>query len=297
MPSALIVGGVTFDSLIYLDEFPQPKPQTLFAHQYHETIGGTGAGKALNLARLGFDVTLHAFVGHDSAGRLIQERMKDAGVHFLADIDPTGTERHTNLMNATGERISIYTHSATFDPDIDIESLAAHMPQHDYVILNIINYTRRLIPLAQQHGQELWIDIHDYNGKQAYHQDFVKAADYLFMSSDALPDYRRYMQGRVFEDGKSLVVCTHGRSGATALTQQGDFMELPALNMKLVDSNGAGDAFFAGYVYGHAQGYDVRRCLQMATITGGLTVTSPELVYPDLSPERVQAEWQKHYAE
>ncbi len=63
-----------------------------------------------------------------------------------------------------------------------------------------------------------------------------------------------------------------------------------------VATNGAGDNFFAGFLYGHLQGYGVRRCLELGTIVGGLCVTSHELVLPDLSPALVEREYHQHYS-
>ena len=63
MTKILVLGGVSVNTMIYLDQFPQPTPQTVFSKGYHETIGSTGAGKALNLKKLGLDVTLHGLIG------------------------------------------------------------------------------------------------------------------------------------------------------------------------------------------------------------------------------------------
>ena len=74
----------------------------------HDTVGSTGAGKALNLCRLGFDVTLHGVIGDDRYGDLIRKYFgggKD--LHFIYEINPKGSEQHTNLMDAEGRRISI----------------------------------------------------------------------------------------------------------------------------------------------------------------------------------------------
>lgn len=69
-PSALIIGGVSWDSVIRVSELPGSQPQTVFAKAAWESVGSTGAGKALNLRRLGWATTLHAQLGDDDAGRL-----------------------------------------------------------------------------------------------------------------------------------------------------------------------------------------------------------------------------------
>jgi sugar/nucleoside kinase (ribokinase family) len=295
MPRALIVGGVAFNTMIHLDRFPEPRPHTVFSQRYHETIGETGAGKALNLRKLGFDVTLHGLVGADTYGQRIEDHLRQQGIDFLRDIDPRGTERHVNLMNAEGGRISIYMAYATFEPVLDLSRLEALLPAHDYVVLNIINYARRLIPAVKRAGKELWCDIHDYDGRNEYHGDFIEAADCVFMSSDAMSDYRPFME-HLIRRGKKLVVCTHGRHGSTALTSEGRWIDTPIVpGYTVQDTNGAGDAFFAGFLFGHARRYPIEQCLRLASIVGGLCVTSEELAAPPLSPELVEAEYHKHF--
>jgi sugar/nucleoside kinase (ribokinase family) len=292
----LVAGGVSFDSIVYLRELPRSAPHTVFSKGFYETVGSTGAGKALNLNRLNFDVTLHALIGDDVPGTVVQTMFERERLRFLYDIDPQGTERHINLMADSGDRISIYAAHATFEPAVNMAQVEAEMSRCDVLALNIINYCRHLIPLAKQYGKPIWCDIHDYDGKNPYHQDFIDAADYLFMSSDAMRDYRAFMQAMI-DAGKRLVVCTHGKAGVTALTAAGEWLETPALtSYQQVDTNGAGDACFAGYLYGHAQGYPAARCLQLGVVAGGLTVTARELVHPQMSAALLEAEWQRHFA-
>ncbi len=72
MTRVFVAGGVTFNSLIYLDTLPDPQPDTVFSQRFNETVGGTAAGKAFNLNRLGLDTTLHGLVGDDAPGEMIR---------------------------------------------------------------------------------------------------------------------------------------------------------------------------------------------------------------------------------
>lgn len=297
MPTALVIGGVSYNLMIYLDALPQPVPQSIYSRGFHETIGSTGAGKALNLCKLGFDTTLHALIGDDPNGRRVAQYLADAGVDFRYDVDPLGTQRHVNLMDAAGQRVSIFIAPGTPDPAFDRERLAALLPRSDYVVLNISNYCRHMIPAIQAQGKPIWCDLHDYDGAKAYHDDFIRAADYLTLSSDALPGYRAFMQ-RQIEAGKRLVVCTHGARGSTALTPAGEWLETPIIEKySPLDANGAGDSFFAGLLYGHMRGLGVRQCLRLGTIASGLCVTVRELAFPGLSPALIEAEYAAVYGE
>jgi len=62
-------------------------------------------------------------------------------------------------------------------------------------------------------------------------------------------------------------------------------------------SNGGGDAFFAGFLYGYARGHDVEVSMRYATIAGGLCTLSHELVFPQLSVELIEAKYDKHFSE
>lgn len=297
MKRIFVVGGVSFNTMIYMNEFPEARPHTVFSRDYRETVGSTGAGKALNLTKLNTDITLHGLVGDDRYGDAIRAFFAVHELDFIHDIDDAGTERHVNLMNGRGDRISIYLTYGSEEPLLDMDRMGAYISDCDYLVLNIINYCRALIPIARQHNKDIWTDIHDYDGQEEYHQDFIDAASYVFMSSDQMPEYKPFME-KLIAEGKKLVVCTHGRNGSTALTEDGRWYEEPIIIDYLHnDSNGAGDAYFAGFLYGHSLGYPVRKCMRLGSIVSGLCITSYELFYTKLTEQKVQAEYDRHFSE
>jgi sugar/nucleoside kinase (ribokinase family) len=291
----LVIGGVTVDTLLYLREFPGKRPSTVFSRAWRRTVGGTGAGKAMALAKLGFETDLHAFVGEDPEAELVRTALAAAGARFRSSIDPKGTETHVNLMNDAGQRISIYANYATFEPEFDPEECRDLMERADAVVLNISNYVRRFIPMAKTLGKEIWTDIHDYDGKNAYHRDFIAAADHLFLSSDSLPGWRGFMADQIAA-GKKTVVCTHGKRGASALDVPGKLMEAPAVTkFGMTDTNGAGDNFFAGFMAAAARGLSLQERIRWGSIAGALAVASPELVHEELSAKRIENEVREIY--
>ena len=289
MQRVLLLGGVSYNLMIYLERLPLPQPQTIFSRAYHETVGSCGAGKALNLHRLGLDVTLYALIGADEAGERARATLQQAGVRFVPGLDPGGTRRHVNLMDANGGRISIFMADGSFEPPLDLDAVSALLPASDVVVLNISHYCRHFIPLIRAHGKPIWCDIHDYDGVNPHHRDFIDAAEVVFMSSEKMPAYRPFMQ-QLIDGGKKLVVCTHGAQGATALTQAGDWYETPVVpGVRLVDSNGAGDAFFAGVYYGLARGYPLPRSLRLGAVAASFSLASLELAHPDLTPAALES--------
>lgn len=296
MSKVLVIGGVSYDSIIYLDELPRGEAGSYFSKSSFNAIGGTGAGKSLNLTALGFETTFHAFLGNDEAGSKVREFFKNKeNISFIAEEDKEGTLQFTNLIDDNGNRMSIFSRYNTFDPDFDLSKLQMLITENDYVILNIMNYARYLIPFIKSIGKKIWCDIHDYEIGNEYYDDFIDNADYLFMSSEKMKDYQGFME-KMIDKGKQFVVCTHGKEGSTLMNKEKELISEPAiLSYEKKDINGAGDSFFSGFLYAFDRGKSLRECMRYATISGGMCVTSKELYAQNLSALNIEGEYLKHY--
>ena len=229
-------------------------------------------------------------------GHKVKKELDLPNLYFTTDIDPKGTERHVNIMNSEGERISIFINPSSDELELDLPFFKRVIDHADYAIINISNYCRHLLPICQELEKEIWTDLHDYDLNNRYHQDFIDAADYIFLSSDNLPNYKDFMHQQI-DNGKKLVVCTHAKNGASAISKEGEWFDIPIIDKyEMINTNGAGDSFFSGYLYAHNQEHDIKTCLQYATITAGLCITSKELSHPQLTQELIESEYQKYYS-
>lgn len=295
MSKVLIIGGIGINHVVRLERFPRPVGQTVFSKNYDVIVGMPGTGKALNLSALGLNITLHGMLGDDQNGERVKRYFLKKHIQLIYDMDPQGTEVHINLMDDNGDRISIYVTYATFEPEIDYNKFELLIRETDYLILNINNYVRKVIPWARQLGKDIWCDIHDYDGVNNYYSDFIEAADYIIMSSNKMDNYKDFMK-RLIDNGKKLVVCTHGAKGSTVLTKDDTWYEVPILDgYSKVDTNGAGDAYFSGLLYGLSKGHSILKAMRLATITAGLCITDRELAFQDLSEDLVDSEYEKHF--
>lgn len=296
MKRIFIIGGTTFDHIVSLPDFPEPVPQTIHQAPFHEATGSTGSGKALCLTKLGIPNTLYAVLGNDFYGQKIIEHLEKKKVDFIYDFDPKGTERHFNIMDAQGGRISIFITQSSEFPDIDLQMIEDVILESDIIVLNIISYCKQFIPILSQYNKPIWTDLHDYTEGNVYHQPFIEASDYIFLSSDNLSDYKQVMQDFIFQ-GKELVVCTHGKRGATALTKQGKWIEEPALSgFAITDTNGAGDNFFAGFLYAYLKNEPIENCMKYGALSGAYCITSKQLVYEKLSAPFLEQEFKNFHS-
>lgn len=286
-PAAAVIGGVSWNQTIDLPRLPAGHTETLFASASREGIGATGSGKALNLARLGFATRLHALVGDDEPGDLAAAELAAAGVELNRIGDPAGTERHLNLMDPRGRRVSVYVNGGSADPEVTAEELVHFAEGADYAWVNLANYARRALgPLAER-GIAVWSDVHDWDGQNEFHQDFVDAARYLFLSDENLDDAVGFAAS--LAETRELVVVTHGARGATAVLPGHDPLFVAPVAVEAVDSNGAGDAFCAGVALGHSRGWDWPRSLAAGAAVASGCVATAGLADPALTAQWVEA--------
>ncbi|WP_048826491.1 PfkB family carbohydrate kinase [Hymenobacter sp. DG25B] len=63
----------------------------------------------------------------------------------------------------------------------------------------------------------------------------------------------------------------------------------------VVDSNGAGDNFLAGFLYGFLRQEPAQKCLQYGALCGSWCVGVQGLVDPQLSNHRLEEAWQERF--
>jgi sugar/nucleoside kinase (ribokinase family) len=148
-------------------------------------------------------------------------------------------------MTPAGARLSLYL-ATPEHPDA-----AATAPEVldavELAVLDLAPRSAHLLAPARERGIPIWTDLHDYDGESAFHRPFLEAAEVVFMNADRTDDPWQLL-ARCLEAGPRLAVCTLGAEGAIALDADGRRASTPAEPAAVVDTNGAGDAFFAGFL-------------------------------------------------
>lgn len=67
----------------------------------------------------------------------------------------------------------------------------------DFVAVTILPHCRQFLSVLERVGSDVWVDLHDYDGANPYHADFIDAADHLLMSSIAISNWRSFLEDRV----------------------------------------------------------------------------------------------------
>lgn len=278
----IISGPASWNEIVLLEHLPEPTPHMQFALDDHDTVGGTGAGKALGLAAFGRQVELHTLIGADADGerlRSILDRVPNLELHV---VDGNRTERHLNLMTPLGERVSIYLSTPDDRPSPEDHRLTTAMEDAEAIVLDLSERSRRMIPDARASGRPIWSDIHDYDGTAEFHRPFIDAAQFVFMNGDRIGGDPLPFMRDLAEQGKRLVVCTLGAEGAVAVARASADAPITehrvaAVPVEVVDVNGAGDAFMSGVLDATLDGADVDRALEAGAEHASSAIVSRHL--------------------
>jgi acarbose 7IV-phosphotransferase len=272
----LVVGGSGIDTIVRVPELPFPFADSIFVEPIRDYVAHTGNGVALGCHALGLRTSFVDAIGDDPQGALIRERYQIEGLDFHPHISAAGTARAVNLVDRHGRRMSLY--DGRHPADLVLPP-ALYQPLLDsvrHVHLSIMNFAKALIPELLDRGLPFSTDLHDWDGVNPYHRDFGYAADLVQLSATALGDRVPAVVDDLLTRGRAqVVVVTAGAEGAWVRERGAALTHVPAVSpWPVVDSNGAGDSFLAGFLFGYLAGQPVTEAAQLGAIAGAYACAS-----------------------
>lgn len=236
--------------------------------------GGSPFNVAIGLAQLAHEVTLLTHIGTDSLGRLIEDRLREAGVH-LASVSKTDSITSTAhvYVNEQGNpryEFSLNDHFPTVDmgntPDLDPEraqikhlhfgSLAAHAAPgaeemrkwlSQYHGNASISYDPNIRLTAMGSREKVAAEIESYIPSIDVFKASIEDLEPVYQDFDP-----KSFAHRLLDEGVQLVVITRGSLGLTMYTRH-HTIEILAVRAHVVDTVGAGDSLMAALIDGLAR--------------------------------------------
>ncbi len=210
------------------------------------------------------------------------------GISLVATYVDGSSERHLNLADQDGGRVTIYL-DVPDHPDAcaprELARLLEACSHARAVVFDLSQPSRAVIEAVAALGVPGWTDVHDYDGSSEFHAPFLQAASYVFMNDDKLDNPQDFLRSCV-DRGAKVAVCTLGADSAVAMDAEHTVFHIPAGPVVAVDdSNGAGDAFMAGFLAAHLDAAEVATSLavgaEQAARALGTVHLSPLFEQPD----------------
>jgi sulfofructose kinase len=259
---AVTVGSALVDHVYSLSNLPEPDGGA-FVHSESRSAGGVAANVATALTRLGRETGVVARVGDDEEGALVEADLEKRG------IDATRVRRGDEdssycliLRDPDGERMIIAGGDAVpalrlTDADLDylrqsrVVFTSAYAP--DEVVSRLVSARRNddLPPLAF----DLAGPLSELDGRGVTRETLDEALsvfDLLVTSEVPVQSYLGVGPHEAVEEFRARCVergaVTRGQDGALLFDESG-VTEIPAFDVPVADTTGAGDAHTAGLIH------------------------------------------------
>ena len=255
------------------------------------TVAGTAAGTAIDLAKLGAEVVAMGAIGEDELGNFLMDTMGRYGVDTRQLLRKPGVQTSATMLpiRPNGERPALHVIGA--NAELSFEDLALEViAGADYLHMGGASLLPKLDgePMARvlKHAKEQGVVT-------TFDQVAVERPDLLDIILPSMPYVDYFMPGfeeavmmcglddrleaiRFFLDAGAMhtVFKMGGEGSSIATLEDGRIREIrvPALKVPVVDSTGCGDAYCAGFIMGHAMGWDLEQSARLGTAAGGLVI-------------------------
>ena len=268
-------GSINIDHVYCVEHFVKPG-ETLRSESYNVFSGGKGANQSISLARAGANVLHAGKVGKD--GIWLKEKLEESGVDtaLVESVDlPTG---HAVIqVNSEGENaIIIHAGANESFSDRDIEKVLSYAKAGDYLLLqNEINSLDKILQMSKDRG--LTIVFNPAPMRDEVKSYPLECVDIFIINElegevlSAEKDPYKIVSQMQNLYPQSKTVLTLGKKGILYKDRE-RCIEMKALDVRTIDTTGAGDTFIGYFLSELSKGEDIETCLQMGIKASALCV-------------------------
>jgi ribokinase len=297
-PRIAVVGSYATGLTMKVERMPNTG-ETLLGTGYRVDYGGKGSNQAVACARLGGTVSFVAKIGTDPFGEMALGLYRDEGIDVthvkrVADA-PTGVGFIIVEASSGHNCITIDPGANEFLTAADVAECEAAFNSSAVVLTQLeIPATAAQAALAQGRSRGA-VTVLNPAPVRTLPSSILQLVDILTPNQseakvlagiNPAADVEAAEVARILiRSGVKQVVMTLGEDGALIVTRDSS-KHVAAVQMRAVDTTGAGDAFNAGLAIALASGSNLEGAVQFAVVAGGLAVTK-EGVIPSL-PNRAE---------
>ncbi|QXB20716.1 sugar kinase [Lelliottia amnigena] len=272
------VGITVLDRIWYLADLPKEGGKYV-ANNYTEVGGGPAATAAVAAAKLGANVDFIGRVGDDDTGSRLLAELESLGVNtrFTRIFKGARSSQSAVLVDASGERIIANYPSPDLPEEADwLQDI--DFSQWDVVLADVRWHdgAKQALTLARQQGVTTILDA-DITPQNI--ADLVALSDHAAFSAPGLQRMTQIAEAEsALKKAQTLtnghVYVTQGKDGCYWL-EKGALSHLPAFQIDVVDTTGAGDVFHGALAVGLAQNQPAQDAVRFASAVAALKCTRP----------------------
>jgi len=265
-----------------IDTIPEKARLQLFDQMELHT-GGCAINTGIAMAKLGNDVTVIGKVGADGFGDFIVNEIEKSGASAAGVVRAADTSTAFTfiMVSSDGERRFLHTMgaNATFDiDDVDMAIVAQSKMLHvagSYLMSTFDGeQTTEVLRRAKEADVTTSLDT-AYNDRTEDWLGMMKPSlPYLDIFVPSIEEAEQISGCDTAEDmalffrdnGVKIAGVKMGREGCYVLSDDGE-VRFPIYEVETIDSSGAGDSWYAGFLTGLLKGWCVERAAKFGNAT------------------------------
>ena len=302
IPGITVVGSYATGLTLKVQRFPSAG-ETVLASGYRVDFGGKGSNQAVAGARLGAQVAFVAKIGKDNFGRMALRLYREEGIntHFIQQTgeQPTGVGFILVESGSGNNCIALDPGANELLSPADLAECDSSF-ENARVVLTQLEIPVEAAEAALARGRSRGaMTILNPAPVRPLPQSLLGLVDVLTPNQTEA----KVLTGRdpeahaepenvardLLRAGVRKVVMTLGERGALIVSRS-SAKHVPAVQVRCIDSTGAGDAFNAGLAVALAAGENLEEAVEFAVVIGGLAVTK-EGVIPSLPTREFVAQF------
>ena len=291
MKKILCFGDCNLDILIPIKELPV-KGGCSFSSSVIINHGGGGGNVAVALHKLGFNITMISKLGKDIFGDFIKKYFEDMGIntkHLYFSDYSTGLT--VGLISPDGEKRWIAVRGDAADlhikeKEINEIELLNFLYISGVVIAEGKESKETAIKLAERvfkSGGKVFLDPNLRLPEWKISKEIKNAFEHIFKYINVFIPNQKELQllgededmkksaSNILQKGVQGIWVKKGNQGCSYFTKEKHF-QLPAHEIKVIDTSGAGDAFDSAIIYGTLSGFRPEKCGEFAISFAETTV-------------------------
>ncbi len=277
----LCIGHAAYDITLPVDKFPIENKKIRINVPKVECGGGPAATAAYLLSYWGLETSFAGVVGDDLYGSRIKEEFKKVGVDITyletkPSLNTTSSYIIANRDNGSRTIITSKDKGLEFDKIKDIEG------DFDYILVDGDEEELSLKTILKYKGKS--ISLIDAGKSDDKTIKLASVADYVVCSNDFARDYTKMpldyenldtikkIYDKLEQEFKGKVIITLEKYGSFTKIDN-EYHLVPSINVKAIDSTGAGDIYHGALLYFISQGYPLLDAMRLSNITSAISVT------------------------
>ncbi len=269
------VGNVSYDITYPVLEFPLENTKNRLEERV-ECGGGPASTAAYLLGKWGLEVYFSGVVGDDLYGKRIKEELESVNVNtkylqLSKEIDTTTSFILANKN--TGSR-TVYTYKdplmklSNYELDFNPDIIYLDGQEYEMSIKLLEKYPSALSIIDAGRSKKEIVDLCHRVKIIVCSKQFAEEITEMNFDSNTYDEIYNKMKYIFNKD----VFITLESKGCLA-NINGKTIVIPSIQVKAIDSTGAGDIFHGAFTYGLVKGFDMYNLIRVANITGALSVT------------------------